>query len=85
MSAPTAEELRTMLKRHEEIRRIACQSWLIHPDWDEDDHVAFLEQEGFDLSEQICARSSFGYSPDSAERYVRMWARNPSRCFEGIR
>lgn len=63
-----------------------AQSILCHPDWDEETHLAYLEQEGFNLDEDITiSRYPDGPVTASLRMYVHSWTTFPTRCVENAR
>lgn len=72
---------------HNEARRVVAQSYIIHPEWDEDDHLDYLDAECGIERTDLATVVAWPTGPSTAtiERFVGMWLRNPQRCFEGAR
>lgn len=73
---------------HNEALFLCAQSHAIHgDDWDETDHLAFLEGEIGVTAETPLTVVAWpeGHASYPAEKFVAMWLRHPARCFESAR
>ncbi len=81
------EQRNHQIARHAEALRICATSWLCHPDWDEAEHLSYLQNdEGFFAPGEEITVVAWPEGPSTAplERYVSMWLRHPERCFETV-
>jgi hypothetical protein len=96
MGMTTTQQRNHQISRHNEIRRVCAQTYAIHPDWDAEDHLAYLADEGWlandgdwtfaDADETITAVTGLNGPVDgSVAAYVKTWLFMPARGFEGVR
>jgi hypothetical protein len=64
--------------------RIVAQSLLIHPDWDFDTHIAYLQSEAFIDTDTVIEFGQFPNPPKSYPlwMFVDSWIKFPTRAIE---